>query len=80
MTTPSVIAKVFIMHVERARDDKETAGESTSPKISYTSHTSQRTPRQAGNKIFFHDTYTIGFNKAEASLTLRSDVTPDHES
>lgn len=27
MTTPSVIAKVFIMHVERARDDKETAGE-----------------------------------------------------
>jgi hypothetical protein len=56
MITPSVIAKIFIMHVGRARDDKERAEESTSPNISYTSHTSQRTPRQVGNKIF-HDTY-----------------------
>jgi hypothetical protein len=79
VTTPSVIAKIFIMRVERARDDKERAGESTSPNISYMSHTSQRTPRQAGNKIF-QDTYTIDVDKAEASLTLRSDVTPDHES
>ena len=28
----------------------------------------------------FHDTYIIDVDKAEASLTLRSDVTPDHES
>jgi len=72
MTTPSVIAKIFIMHVGRARDDKERASESTSPTISYTSHTSQRTPRQAGNK-FFQDPYTIDVDKAEASLTLTSD-------
>ena len=57
------------MHVEGARDDKERVRESTSPNISDTSHTSQRTPRQAGNN-FFHDTYTIDVDKSEASLTL----------
>ena len=69
MTTPSVTVKSFIMHVEGARDDKERVRESTSPNISDTSHTSQRTPRQAGNN-FFHDTYTIDVDKSEASLTL----------
>jgi len=75
-TTPSIIAKT--MHVERARDGRERAGESTSPSfLTRVTLRKERLDRQALK--FFHDNYTIDIDKSEASLTLRSDVTPDHE-
>ena len=53
-------------------------GKSTSPSfLTRVTLRKERLDRQVLKS--FHDNYTIDIDKAEASLTLRSEVTPDHE-
>jgi hypothetical protein len=66
------------MHVERSRD-KERAGKIPLP--TFLIRVTLRKERLDGQVlIFFHDTYTINVDKVEASIAVRIDVTPDHES